>query len=127
MEKHITLLGILFICYHVMVLFGAFIVILTFMGLGIWGHTTMHAVDFSIPRMPFSMLTILGFSISGFLLLISLPGLIAGAGLLRFKSWSRILALIVAAFNLLTFPFGTALAIYAFWVLLSSESAELLK
>ena len=56
---------------------------------------------------------------------ISIPivNIIAGIGLLRYREWARVLALILAAFMLIGFPFGTAMAIYAFWVLLSNEGS----
>ena len=44
-------------------------------------------------------------------------------GLLKYRPWARILALIVAVLHLFSFPFGTALGVYAFWVLLSAQSA----
>lgn len=53
-----------------------------------------------------------------------LPGLLAGIGLLKRKSWARILALVVGFFSLFSFPLGTALAIYTFWVLLQDDSDD---
>jgi hypothetical protein len=56
---------------------------------------------------------------------ISIPvvNLITGIGLIKYREWARILALILAAFMLIGFPFGTAMGIYAFWVLLSNEGS----
>ena len=51
----------------------------------------------------------------------SVPSLLAGIGLLRRKSWSRVITLVASAINLINFPFGTALGIYAI-VLLSSPA-----
>jgi hypothetical protein len=48
---------------------------------------------------------------------------IAGIGLLRHREWARVLTLIMSAFMLIGFPFGTAIGIYAFWVLLSNEGS----
>jgi len=56
---------------------------------------------------------------------LSLPGLIAGLGLLRYRSWARILTLILSAIDLLNVPFGTALGLYSLWVLLSTEGSRL--
>lgn len=36
----------------------------------------------------------------GFLILISIPGIVAGIGLLKYKSWARILAIILGVLNL---------------------------
>ncbi len=46
---------------------------------------------------------------------------VAGRGLLTRKAWARNLALILAAFNLLLLPLGTALGLYTLWVLLHEE------
>jgi hypothetical protein len=56
---------------------------------------------------------------------ISIPtiNVITGIGLLRYREWARVLALVLAAFMLIGFPFGTAIGIYAFWVLLSNEGS----
>ncbi|MFN2251568.1 MAG: hypothetical protein ACK2UL_06580 [Anaerolineae bacterium] len=55
--------------------------------------------------------------------LLSIPGLIAGVGLLRRQPWSRPLAMVVGFFDMMWFPLGTILGLYTFWVLLQ-ESAE---
>jgi hypothetical protein len=60
-----------------------------------------------------------------FLVLTSLPGVIAGVGLLKFRPWARILAIVVAIINLIHIPIGTAVGIYALWVLLSGETERL--
>ena len=43
---------------------------------------------------------------------------VAGRGLQTRKAWARNLALMLAAFNLLLLPLGTALGLYTLWVLL---------
>jgi hypothetical protein len=45
-----------------------------------------------------------------------IPTLIAGIGLLLKQSWAMIIALIVAALKLFSFPVGTAIGIYAIWI-----------
>ena len=63
-----------------------------------------------------------GVAIAGFLIVLSLPGIIAGLGLLKFRPWARILAIIVGALHLLSFPLGTALGVYTLVVLLNNEA-----
>ena len=46
----------------------------------------------------------------------------AGGAIGRRKASGRLAALWLAVLNLFVLPFGTALAIYAFWVLLHNES-----
>jgi hypothetical protein len=50
--------------------------------------------------------------------------LLAGWGLLDRQPWARMLAIVLAFFNLLHMPFGTALGIYTLWVLLPAKSEE---
>ncbi len=45
----------------------------------------------------------------------------AGRGLRSRKAWARHLALMLAAFNLLLLPLGTALGLYTLWVLLHEQ------
>ena len=58
-----------------------------------------------------------------FIALFSIPGLIAGYGLLRFQPWARILTIVLAVFELIRFPWGTIVGVYSLWVLLSREGA----
>ena len=61
------------------------------------------------------------------LLVISVPGIIAGIGLLQYRPWARILTIILSVIELLNFPFGTALGFYGIWALLSPEGAALFR
>ncbi len=61
-----------------------------------------------------------------FALLISLPGMLAGWGLLTRKPWARVLAIIVCILNLVAFPIGTALAVYGLLILFNPEAERLL-
>jgi hypothetical protein len=51
----------------------------------------------------------------------------AGVGLLQHREWARTLAIIMSVFLLFHFPIGTAVGIYAFWVLFSREGEEYYK
>ena len=48
----------------------------------------------------------------------------AGVGLLHYRSWGRVLAIVMSVFLLFKFPIGTAIGIYAFWVLLSEPGRK---
>jgi hypothetical protein len=61
--------------------------------------------------------------LAGAFISIPIVNIIAGIGLLRHREWARILAMVLSAFMLIGFPFGTAIGIYAFWVLLSNEGS----
>jgi hypothetical protein len=48
----------------------------------------------------------------------------AGAGLLYYRAWGRVAGIIMGVIMLLEFPLGTAVGIYALWVLLSTPGRE---
>ena len=57
----------------------------------------------------------------------SVPCVIAGFGLLKFRSWAQILTIVLSVLGLMNFPFGTAVGIYGLWVLLNKETKPLFK
>jgi hypothetical protein len=59
------------------------------------------------------------------LMVLALPGIVAGAGLLKFAPWARILTIVLSALHLLSVPVGTALGIYGLWVLTRRETEAL--
>jgi len=50
---------------------------------------------------------------------------VVGVPLRRHKPWSRLGALMLGSVDLLLLPFGTALGVYAIWVLLSEQGKSL--
>ena len=71
------------------------------------------------------IITAVGTLAAGFFLLLSLPRLVAGIGLLKYRNWARILTIVVSGVGLFDVPVGTALGIYGLWVLLTREGAAL--
>ena len=53
-----------------------------------------------------------------------LLGVVASLGLLKRARWARALVLFIAFLSLFELPFGTALAIYTLWVLLSPNADQ---
>ena len=60
------------------------------------------------------------------LVIFSIPGLIAGFGLIKYRPWARILAIVMSILNLLSFPFGTVIGVYSMIVLFDKEAVRLL-
>ena len=117
MSKHLTVLGILLVVFGALHLVGAGIVFLTVAGGGLLsGDSTAMSLGVGI-----------GSVVASFLVAVSVPSLVAGIGLLRQASWSRMLALIAGGLNLLNIPFGTLLGVYAIWVLVQDESVQILR
>lgn len=112
MRQHIPILGWCFIVYHAIVALVGIVVGLIVSGAGV----------ISGEREAMFITGTVGVAIAGFLVVLSLPGIIAGIGLLKFRPWARILAIIIGVLHLLSFPFGTALGVYTLYVLLNAEA-----
>lgn len=56
---------------------------------------------------------------------ISLFGLIAGFALLNHQQWARYVILVVSAFRLFRWPWGTLFGGYSIWVLTHDETRQL--
>jgi hypothetical protein len=65
-------------------------------------------------------------AVSAVFFVIGIPSLIAGIGLLKYKSWARILAVVLAILAVTSFPIGTAAGLYTLWVLTHKETEQLL-
>jgi len=122
MAQHVKILGILHIVFSALGILAA-IAILGIMG-GIAGlvGATDHSQDSAVA---IPILGGIGVFLFILLLVISVPGLVAGIGLLNFRPWARILTIVLSALDLLSIPLGTALGIYGFWVLLNRETEQL--
>ena len=115
MEKHVTVLGILYIAFSALGLLLAVIVFTAVVGGGIIsGDSEAMAIT-----------GIVGPAVALFFILLSAPGLIGGIYLLKRRPWARILVLVLGFINLIEIPIGTALGIYTIWVLFKNETVEL--
>jgi O-antigen/teichoic acid export membrane protein len=70
---------------------------------------------------------LVGGIVSFVLILLSIPGIIAGIGLFRKKEWARILTLILSVMNLMNIPVGTAVGAYSIWALVQEETVAIFK
>lgn len=51
----------------------------------------------------------------------ALPSIIGGIGILQKKSWGLVIALISGCISIFSFPFGTALGVYTFYVFIENN------
>lgn len=116
MEKHLTLLGVFHIIYHSLSIL---------VGLGIFALMSTIGCITGDP-VAMRILTTIGGIVGTILIVLGVPGVVAGIWLLKRQSWARILAFIVGAFDILDIPLGTALGIYTYWVLLDDDTEALL-
>ena len=68
------------------------------------------------------ILSVVGGFVFVFLLLLGLPGIIAGYGLLKRQNWGRVLAVIISVFGLMNVPIGTVIGVYTLVVLLTGDA-----
>lgn len=118
MEGHVKAIAVLWIIW------GALgIIFALFLFLFLFGISFIPDMGYEAPI----ILRTVGTGVGLLIAILSLPEVIAGIGLLKFKEWGRILTLIVAFFALLEFPLGTALGVYSIVILLKTETTELFK
>jgi hypothetical protein len=67
-----------------------------------------------------------GVALTIFFVAISIPSILCGWGLLKYRRWARILAIVLAAISLVKFfPLGTIFGAYALWVLFKADTEAL--
>jgi len=121
MRNHVRILAYLHIVFGSLGLLCGLVVLLIFVGAG-----GIVGVNLDVRHIAFPVIGIAGLAICAFfMLLLSIPGMIAGVGLLKFRPWARILAIVLCALDLLHVPLGTMLGIYGLWVLLNAETERL--
>jgi hypothetical protein len=121
MATHVKVLGVLYIVLSALGVCAAL-----FFGLAVGaasGIVAANADADAVRALP--IIGLAGTTLVIFLLAVSLPGLITGIGLLKFKPWARIVGIVLAAINLINIPIGTILGAYGLWVLLNKETERL--
>ncbi len=112
MESHVKFLGLM----HILV--GGFGGLASIIFFGLFaGAATAAAYG-----------PLIGYTLTGWmalLLILMLPTIALGVGLLNYRPWARSIGTVIAIVELLNFPLGTALGVYALWVLLSPETDPL--
>ena len=123
MEQHVRVLAILNIVMGVLGVLAAAIVLVAMGGVAL----IVGADGDPEGAMVGTMLGGIGALVAIVVAVLSVPGIIAGYGLLHHRSWAPTLAIVISALNLLSFPLGTALGIYGLWILLNEESKPLFR
>ena len=117
MRSHITIIGIVRIGLSAFWLLSGCLVFFIMWGVG------LGVANEDPNALP--VLGTIGSLVGIFLLILSIPGIVAGIGLLKYLNWARYLALLLAVFDLFNFPIGTAFGIYTFWALVQDETVAL--
>jgi hypothetical protein len=122
MDTHVRVLGVLYIALGVIGLISAALLMI---GLGGVAGIISAAADSEDAAVSIPILSVVGTFLVAVLIAFSSPAIITGIGLLYFKSWARIIGIVLSAIALLGFPWVTILGIYGLWVLLSRDTERL--
>ena len=118
LHMHVRIAGWLNIIANGMFLLLGLCGFVFFAGLGI-----LAAAD-SGDAVALPILGLIGTIALVFFVVLALPGVLAGYGLLKRKKWGQILGIVVGILSLFNIPLGTALGGYTLFVLLQSSAND---
>jgi hypothetical protein len=122
MTTHVKVLGVLYIALSAILLMGALFLMLA---VGTASSIVGLNADPGDAAVALPIIGIAGSALVIFLLALSLPGLVIGIGLLKLAPWARIAGMVLAILHLINIHIGTALGIYALWVLFNKDTEQL--
>ena len=124
MKTHLKIIAVLLLFQSTLVLFPGFILF----------YTSFDGAIFSLikDKLPYtnnilSIIQMWSGIIGALVLAYGYLSLISGLGILKHRNWARICGIIIMILNILNFPFGTIIAIYGLWILLSVKSVVLFR
>ena len=121
MEIHVKVLGVLHVAMSAIgILFAILMMLIVGGAAGLAGASGDPDARVAIP-----LIGITGMALVTFTLALSLPGLIVGIGLFRFRPWARILGIVLSIFDLIWVPIGTIVGAYGLFVLFSKDTERL--
>jgi hypothetical protein len=122
MATHVKVLGVLHIALSAIgIVFAIVLMILVGGAAGIVGASGDPDAQYAIP-----IIGLGGTALIVVTLALSLPGLVVGIGLFKFRPWARVFGIVLSIFDLVWVPpFGTFIGIYGLFVLFSKETERL--
>ena len=123
METHVRGLGIMYVGVGVLGGLAALILLISFGGFSGLMIQAERAEFASGPMV--QVIRFFGSGVIAMMLLLAIPSVAVGLGLMKFRPWARSLSMVIATLHLANIPVGTVLALYSFWVLMSPETEPL--
>jgi hypothetical protein len=120
MNTHVQVAAWLRIVYSGLGLLGA-MVVLVFAG----GLAALVGSSGGQDAAAASWIVVFGAGLAAYIGLLSIPGLVAGWGMLTYRPWARILNIVLSILDLFSIPVGTALGAYSLWVMFHPETVAL--
>lgn len=115
MRKTVTVLGTIHIAWGVLGLLVATVLYIILIAAGVISG------DYEAERIT----SLVASSIFFPMMVLSIPAIIGGIGMLRYRPWARMLILVLSFFHLLLVPFGTVLGIVTIKYLLEKDIIRL--
>ena len=123
MDLHIKVVAAFHIILGILGLMVSVMIALIFGGAA--GIISMAATDDPDALLAVPIVGLVGSMLVLLIFTLSIPGIIAGIGLLKRRPWARVLTIVLSVLDLIIIPFGTLLGIYGLWVLLAQDTARL--
>ena len=118
MRKHINLLGVLYLVWGSLGMLLGLAMFLLAAGASALAYSVaregMAAGVTAVSLTVFGVLLVAGGATNAWI----------GSGIRRHRRPARLFGLLLSLLNLFLFPFGTALGLYSFWVLLTDEGRQ---
>jgi len=118
MNTHIKLLGLFYLIWGAMGVVGMIAVLLIGGLTGFFASLEEPKAGIVLGLVMLAVIVISAIS--------TIPDLICGWGLVRYRPWARIFTIILSILHLFAFPLGTALGIYGLWVMFQPEAIQVL-
>ena len=119
MKRHIKIVAALYIAL------GGLGIVATLIAFGMLGGVPDLSTDRDNHQA--ALIVLLGGVVLLAVVTVSVPSIVAGIGLLKFRSWARVLSIVLSVIHLFNVPFGTALGIYGLWVMLQRGTQPLFR
>lgn len=122
MEQHVKIIGIIDIVFGVLAIIAGVFFLLAFM-IGAVGFSTQQGLEGGAEGAAiFASIGIFGGII---IMIIGALQIFVGIKLRAYRSWARIVQIILGIMQLFNFPFGTAFGVYSLWAMFKQETAAL--
>lgn len=121
MEQHVKIIGVLDIVFGILGVLGGIVMIIAFIagGAGIGATGQQGAGGAGAARAGVGLIAgLITIAVSGFEIYV-------GSQLQQYKSWARVVQIILGILALPGFPIGTALGIYYLWAMFNKDTVAL--
>ncbi len=121
MEQHVKIISIIDIVFGILAVIGGVVVIL----MSMVGAATLGTQGVENGVEVAAIIASFGLFLGIIIIAMGTLQILVGVKLRAYKSWARIVQIILGILNLFNFPFGTAFGVYALWAMFNQETVAL--